>query len=142
MDKYTIALTSVHCVQGLHQADIVHGDLKPSNILIMKTPMSYAARLIDFDDSYATGDPPEMLIGTPDYYAPEVFRYLKDDTPQSGLTTRADVFSLGIILCEYFTGRRPRIAGNRTKPDTVAEAVIKGSTLDTGLSDGMDNLDG
>ena len=140
MDKFTIALTAVHCVQGLHRADIVHGDLKPNNILIMKTAMSYAARLIDFDDSYVTGDPPKELIGTQDYYATEVFRYIKGESPGSEMTTKADVFSLGIILCEYFTAKRPVIVGKGTHPDTIAEAVIKGFALDTSLGSGIDDL--
>jgi len=140
MDKFTIALTTVHCVQGLHQAGIVHGDLKPNNILIMKTPLSYAARLIDFDDSYVTGEPPAELVGTLDYYSPEVFLYIKGKCSGSDLTTRADIFSLGIILCEYFTGRKPRIIDDGSHPDTIADAVIQGFMLETGLSGGMDDL--
>jgi serine/threonine protein kinase len=140
MDKFIIALTAVHCVQGLHQAGIVHGDLKPNNILIIKTPKSYAARLIDFDDSYRDGAPPEELIGTLDYYPPEVFRYIKGEGSGKDLTTKADIFTLGIILCEYFIGHRPQPVGKGERPETVAEAAIKGFRLETGLDGALDDL--
>jgi serine/threonine protein kinase len=140
MDRFVVALTAVHCVQGLHQAGIVHGDLKPANILIMKTRASWASRLIDFDDSYPAGEPPEELVGTPDYYAPEVFRYIKGKGDAATLAAPADIFALGIILCEYFAGRRPKATGKGKHPDTIAEAVIAGLRLDTGLDGDLDTL--
>ena len=44
----------------LHEIDVVHGDLKPRNVLVQKKPDSpfHVAKLIDFDDSYVSGKPP------------------------------------------------------------------------------------
>ena len=45
----------------LHDIEVVHGDLKPGNVLIQKKQGNtfYTAKLIDFDDSYISGKPPE-----------------------------------------------------------------------------------
>lgn len=113
-DKILLIAKSVcHSVRILHDLNIVHGDLKPDNILIKKTSMGYSGKLIDFDDSYFSGNPPtdrETLVGTPEYYSPEQAAYIMDEDEEisgSTLTLKSDIFTLGIILCEYFTGKKP-----------------------------------
>lgn len=112
-DKLLIICKSVcHSVKILHDLNIVHGDLKPDNILIKKTSAGYSGKLIDFDDSYFTGVPPkhECLVGTPEYYSPEQAAYIMDEDEEISGTTlslKSDIFSLGIIFCEYLTGRKP-----------------------------------
>lgn len=98
----------------LHNNHIVHGDLKPENILIKKTDSGiYTTKLIDFDDSYFEKEPPvdrQSVVGTPEYYSPEVFNYISDEddvVPGTTLTTKSDIYTLGIIFCEYLTGQRP-----------------------------------
>lgn len=97
----------------LHNNNIVHGDLKPENILIKKTQAGiYTTKLIDLDDSYFSGQPAEdrqSLVGTPEYYAPEVYAYISDEDeviPGSTLTCKADIYTLGLIFVEYLTGQR------------------------------------
>lgn len=108
-----IAASICQSLSILHDLKIVHGDLKPDNILIKETSKgNYTGKLIDFDDSYFTGNPPESksIVGTPEYYSPELGAYITDkDTEYSGkeLTLASDVFTLGIIFCEYFTGEKP-----------------------------------
>lgn len=101
-----------HSVKILHDLGIVHGDLKPDNILIKKTTAGYSGKLIDFDDSYFTEKPPKQdcLVGTPEYYSPEQAVYIMDEEEEvSGatLTLKSDIFTLGIIFCEYLTGNKP-----------------------------------
>lgn len=108
-----IAKSVCHSIRILHDLNIVHGDLKPDNILIKKTSLGYSGKLIDFDDSYFSANPPtdrESLVGTPEYYSPEQAAYIMDedeDIKGDTLTLMSDVFTLGIILCEYFSGRKP-----------------------------------
>ena len=108
-----ISKTVAHSINILHDLNIVHGDLKPDNILIKKVPASYSGKLIDFDDSFFSKNPPknrEDLVGTPEYYSPEQFLYITDeDEVISGetLTCKSDIFTLGIILHEYFSGEKP-----------------------------------
>lgn len=114
IDKILLIAKSVsHSVRILHDLNIVHGDLKPDNILIKRTSMGFSGKLIDFDDSYFSGNPPtdrESLVGTPEYYSPEQAAYIMDEDEEisgSTLTLKSDIFTLGIILCEYFTGKKP-----------------------------------
>ena len=108
-----IAKSVCHSIRILHDLNIVHGDLKPDNILIKKTSLGFSGKLIDFDDSYFSGNPPtdrESLVGTPEYYSPEQAAYIMDEDEEidgGTLTLKSDIFTLGIILCEYFTGKKP-----------------------------------
>lgn len=108
-----IAITVCHSIKILHDLNIVHGDLKPDNILIKKKDSVLIGKLIDFDDSYFSGNPPkerDSLVGTPEYYSPEQAAYIMDEDERIDgctLTLKSDIFTLGIILCEYFTGKKP-----------------------------------
>lgn len=107
----------VNSLRILHRAKIVHGDLKPDNILIKLTSTGvYTTKLIDFDDSYISSSPPEdhsQLVGTPEYYSPEMYKYIIDEdgiVPRSSLTVKSDIFALGVIFAEYLTGSKPIIS--------------------------------
>jgi serine/threonine protein kinase len=59
----------------LHDRGIVHGDIKPHNILLFQDVGGYAARLADFDMSYDVADPTLRITrvrGTKSYHAPEL----------------------------------------------------------------------
>lgn len=139
LEKVLLLAKSVCCsIRILHNLNIVHGDLKPDNILIKKTPLGFSGKLIDFDDSYFSGNPPkdrESLVGTPEYYSPEQADYIMDEDEEisgSTLTLKSDIFTLGIILCEYFTGKKPILTDGYSstwscvencKPFTLAKSI-------------------
>lgn len=113
-DLLIIMKSLAHSLRIMHRENIVHGDLKPDNILIKATTTgTYTTKLIDFDDSYFSGNPPkdrEQVVGTPEYYSPELFDYISDEDAEmdgSTLTIKSDIFALGIIFCEYLTGEKP-----------------------------------
>ncbi|MFN0150163.1 MAG: tetratricopeptide repeat protein [bacterium] len=97
-------------VQHAHQKAIIHRDLKPSNIIVTAgappTP-----KIIDFGIAKATAQPLTeqtmltalgQIIGTPDYMSPEQAELTTDD-----IDTRADIYSLGVVLYELLVGARP-----------------------------------
>jgi len=125
-----IAKSVCSSVRILHDLNIVHGDLKPDNILIKEARVGYVGKLIDFDDSYFSGNPPEdreCVVGTPEYYSPEQAQYIMDEDEEisgSTLTCKSDIFTLGIIMTEYFTGNKPVVSKG-----SVWSAINKGETV-------------
>lgn len=119
-------------LQQLHRIGIVHGDLKPDNVLVQKRSGHdlYTAKLIDFDDSYLAGQPPEPTAvgGDGHYGAPEWHAYIQEESRSDGseLTTAVDMFALGLMLHEYLTGQLPGYPGDFPSP---GEAVKAGRPL-------------
>ena len=107
--KLVLLKTVAHSLRILHDLDIVHSDLKPNNVLIKKTELGYTTKLIDFDSSYIVGSPPppDDIIGTMNYYSPELVRYIQGTADGAELTEASDVFALGLIYTEYLTGALP-----------------------------------
>ena len=128
-EKYKILLRLVQGLQPLHVLGIIHGDLKPDNILVQKDGSSWRIRLIDMNDCYLAGQPnePGAVLGTMEYYSPELadYNFYEIDDPEdeeemalvrrmaNSLTVKSDVFALGIIFCEFFSGKRPIITDER-----------------------------
>jgi TolB-like protein/Flp pilus assembly protein TadD/predicted Ser/Thr protein kinase len=131
LDRFLeLALPLVGAVAAAHARGIVHRDLKPQNIMIDATG---ALKILDFglarillplpwtlgrdDGSTATLD--TDFAGTIAYMSPEQLR-------SAPLDHRTDIFSIGVVLFEWATGRLP-FAG-KTGPERIA-AVLKDEPL-------------
>ncbi|MEU8139863.1 protein kinase domain-containing protein [Streptodolium elevatio] len=132
-------------LKQLHDIEVVHGDLKPLNVLVQKRDRAafHTAKLIDFDDSYLAGKPPapEDISGDSLYGAPEWRRYLRRDSGfgPDRLTCAVDVFALGLMTHLYVTGDLP---GYDDKFGSPADAVNAGELLrlDPRLPDTLQGL--
>ncbi|MDY0168310.1 MAG: serine/threonine-protein kinase [Thermoguttaceae bacterium] len=82
---------------ALHRHGIVHGDLKPSNIMLKRTGN---AKIVDLGSAFELSNPPARRSCTPTYAAPEVL----DGEP---CTPRSDLASLGYALIEMLSGSPP-----------------------------------
>ncbi|MCO5968316.1 protein kinase domain-containing protein [Actinoallomurus soli] len=131
-EKAILLRTLALSVQLLHGIDVVHGDLKPDNVLVQKKPGSpfHVAKLIDFDDSFISGRPParEVIGGDQFFGAPEWRRYVQGDesVQPEHLTTATDVFALGLMIHYYLTGALP---GHDDRFQFPADAVTAGEAL-------------
>jgi serine/threonine-protein kinase len=99
-----VAIQVAEALQAMHEAGIVHRDLKTPNIMRDERGM---VRLMDFgiakvfegeSASAATGT--GLVVGTPEYMSPEQARGEKVDA-------RADIYALGVVLHELLTGEVP-----------------------------------
>ncbi|MDX6302864.1 MAG: eukaryotic-like serine/threonine-protein kinase [Nocardioidaceae bacterium] len=125
--------TVAHSLKILHDLHIVHSDLKPSNVLIKRTELGYTTKLIDFDSSYIVGNPPppDEIVGTMNYYSPELVRYVQGSAAPAELTEASDIFALGLIYAEYLTGAMPSFDAAHHE---AAIAVLHGERLKIGAS--------
>jgi len=87
--RLVLLKTVAHSLKILHDLSIVHSDLRPSNVMIKQTELGYTTKLIDFDSSYMVGSPPppEEIVGTMNYYSPELVRYIQGTGKASELTS-------------------------------------------------------
>lgn len=107
-------------VSRLHEAGLVHADLKPDNILLKRTADGYyTAKIIDFDAGFLVGKDPDDLQFDPKYSAPETFR--RNQKEDVLLDEKIDIFALGILFHQYWTGEMPKLSGERK---CVFEAVL------------------
>ena len=90
-----------------HERGVVHRDLKPSNVMLDGTGK---VRITDFGLAGVTGQ--SVNAGTPAYMAPE-------QLAGSEVTAQSDIYALGLVLYELFTGQRAIEAKN------VAELLRK-----------------
>jgi Nif-specific regulatory protein len=97
-----VAAQIAHGLEALHAQQVVHGDLKPSNVLVIRgnAPGGLPAgvRLLDFGLAGLAGRAGQGHSGTPGFAAPEVVR---GEAP----TPSADLYGLGATLYELIAGR-------------------------------------
>jgi hypothetical protein len=99
-EKVRILIEVCRGLEYAHKRGVVHRDVKPANIRVLKDG---AVKVVDFGIAHVSGSTltqTGMVLGTPSYLAPEVIASGRIDH-------RADIWSLGVVLYEVLTGIRP-----------------------------------
>jgi eukaryotic-like serine/threonine-protein kinase len=115
--RIAIFLQVLDAVSYAHARNVIHRDLKPSNILVNDHG---EARLLDFGVArllQAETQAPSLTRSfgralTPEYASPELLR-------GEPIDVRSDIYSLGVVLHELLTGRRPGL-GELSQPDSAS----------------------
>jgi basic membrane protein A and related proteins len=114
-ESFKLLLPIAQALDYAHEQHLIHRDIKPSNILLtqkgqpMLTDFGIAKILETEEVTALTGT--GMSIGTPEYMAPEQWT--------GGTSPQSDIYSLGVVLYEMVTGRKPYTA------DTPAAILLK-----------------
>jgi serine/threonine-protein kinase len=112
-EGYELAIQVTEGLQAVHDAGIIHRDLKTPNIMIDAKRM---ARLMDFGIAKQHGEGATTgsghIVGTPEYMSPEQAQGKKVDF-------RSDIYALGIVIYEIFTGKVP------FRGDTPIATILK-----------------
>src|SRR5262245_5200356 len=106
MQFLDIAVGLASALGGLHKRELIHKDVKPSNVLVDSA--TGHVRLIGFGIAsrlrreHQPPEPPELIAGTLPYMAPEPTGRMN-----RSIDSRSDLYSLGVTLYEMLTGSRP-----------------------------------
>jgi eukaryotic-like serine/threonine-protein kinase len=113
----TIGWKIADALDHAHRQEVIHRDIKPANIFMVKDDHP---KLVDFgiarspnrvqagsssQDGPATLFGPDKLLGTPNYMSPE-------QALGKPVDARTDIYSLGVVMYEMLTGRKPFQAEN------------------------------
>ena len=109
--RLSLFIQVCQAIQHAHQKGIIHRDIKPSNVLVTMHDGLPLAKVIDFGIAKATQGrlvdqtlhtEIDQIMGTPAYISPE-----QTQSSQTGVDTRSDVYSLGVLLYELLTNHTP-----------------------------------
>jgi serine/threonine protein kinase len=116
----------------VHEQKLVHRDIKPSNFMLDKSGrvklMDFGiAKNTDVDAAEYTQTGTGMQMGTPMYMSPEQITETKSVTPQS------DIYSLGVVLWQMVTGKKPydtkTMSSFQLQTKIVSENLAETNTL-------------
>jgi len=101
---YAVALQIAHALARAHELDVIHRDIKPDNIFLLRGYEGDFVKILDFGLAHMKGElrvtATGTIFGTPEYMSPEQAR-------GAPLDPRTDLYSVGCVLFEMLTAMLP-----------------------------------
>ena len=99
-----LLMDMIGALSAAHAAGVVHRDLKPDNVLVCPTQDGETVKILDFGLAQIAGQSrltrAGVVFGTPHYMSPE-------QASGGAVDERTDLYALGVVMYEMFTGRVP-----------------------------------
>lgn len=128
--KRRICAVIAHAVASLHSAHFVHFDIKHENIMFTHSRAhELTAKLIDYDEGFFEDQPPvcaEEVGGSWPYFSPEAWILM--DGGNAKLSSKLDVFAIGVLFHQYYTGELPGYDEEQYR--STGDAVRAGETIE------------
>lgn len=129
-NRFLLCKSIAHSIMELHRANVVHSDLKETNILLTTSKTGQLlGKIIDFDCSFFNYNPPKYedeLSGDFIYLAPEACQFIFGDSVR--LDSKIDVFALGLLFHQYLSGELPEF--DTDEYDYAYEVVLDDQKLE------------
>lgn len=150
-DRLQLFVGICEAVQHAHQKGVVHRDLKPSNILVTDEEGHPQPKIIDFGIAKALGPQgPEVVAKTMAGFAMGTVAYMSPEQASNAsmdVDTRADIYSLGVMLYELLVGHLPidpaevglhqflaRLVSGDTSPPTPSVGLATAAALSESIA--------
>lgn len=132
--REAVSVMSQACaaLHAIHEAGIVHRDVKPDNIIVAKGGL---VKLMDFGLAKGAGNrltASNVVMGTPSYMPPE--QAMGNETDE-----RSDIYSMGMVMHEILTGQTVFLDGNVLKRQ-IEETPPRPGTLAEGIPELLDQI--
>lgn len=131
MNRIQLFIQICDAVIHAHSKGIIHGDLKPQNVLVVERATQPVAKVIDFGLAHIYAKnvdllfklKPDALLGSPSYMAPERAK------SRGPLDTQSDVYALGAMLFELIYGTPPLQIPEGASKREIIQYIAQGPEL-------------
>ena len=132
--RVRIMLTTALALSDLHKKSIVHGDLRPENVVIYRVPENRnpVVKLIGLENAFFENKIPEVIPSEVAWQSPEVINYnqavAKEIFPnpyQQIISSKLDVYSLGLFFYQFCAGVPPVFETNSSCQEWCEDRIIK-----------------
>jgi len=117
--KFSLIISILKAIKSMYDNNIIHGDIKPCNLVIHKSNDNLFIKVIDYGTCIISRDNIDIdyVVGTDGYYAPE-------QEENSILDHKSDIYSIGVSIIEIWNGSIWK--KNKGKFNETRNDVLKG----------------